>query len=504
MIEENKRIAKNTIAIYLRMFISILVSLYTSRVVLQVLGISDYGIYALVGGVVMMFSFMNNALGGATSRFINYAMGLKDAEYLKKTFRTALLSHIIIALSVLILCETIGVWMLVHKLVIPEERMFAAHVILQFSIFSMCIGILQGPFTACVIAHERMGVFAYVEILIVILKLVIVYILLIVHADRLIVYSLLVCLVSVISMMIYVLYSAKKFGETSFVPLFQKDMLYPMLSFSGWRFFGCISGTFSDQGRNILLNFFGGTVLNAAAGLANTIESVIAGFAYNVMVPFRPQIITCYAEGKYARMQLLCERAFAYSNLLFLLVGIPVFAECDFLLNLWLVEVPEYTSSFVRATLMAALITNNYGFLGTIIGAAGQIRLSQLIVGICSISTILFSYPFLLYGCSPIWVYYILVIFNFLIFLANFCLIKKYIPSLSLKGLFINGFLKDVLIFVCSVVAVLMICLFMSSGLIRLMVVALFNTVIIGIGCYFCLMTDSIRKELLVKIKTWL
>ena len=504
MDERNKRIAKNTIAIYLRMFISILVSLYTSRVVLQVLGVSDYGIYALVGGVVMMFSFLNNALGGSTSRFINYAMGLKDKEYLKKTFRTALLSHIIIALSVLILCETIGVWMLIHKLVIPEERMFAAHVILQFSILSMCIGILQGPFTACVIAHERMDFFAYVEILIVIFKLAIVYILLIVHADKLIVYSLLVCMVTVISMMIYMSYSAKKFYEVSFVPMYQKDMLYPMLSFSGWRFFGCISATFSDQGRNILLNVFWGTILNAAAGLANTIQSVIAGFAYNVMVPFRPQIVTCYAEGEYSRMQLLCERAFAYSNLLFLLVGIPVFAECDFLLNLWLVEVPDYTSPFVRATLIAALITNNHGFLGTIIGATGNLRLSQLVAGVCCILTILFSYPFLLFGFSPIWVYYILVMFNILIFMANFCLIKKYIPSFSLKGLFVNGFLKDILIFVSSVVGVQIIFLLISPGLLRFVIVTLFNTIVIGIGCYYFLLTDTVRKELQVKLKAWL
>ena len=504
MIEENKRIAKNAIAIYLRMFISIIVSLYTSRIVLQVLGVSDYGIYALVGGVVLMFSFMNNAMGGSTSRFINYAMGLKDKMYLKKTFRTALLSHIIISLSVFVLCETIGVWMLIHKLVIPDERMFAAHVILQFSIFSMCIGILQGPFQACIIAHERMGLYAFVEILVVILKLAIVYVLLIVHADRLIVYSLLVCMVSVISMAIYVLYSARKFPEVCFVPLYQKDMLFPMLSFSGWRFFGCISATFSDQGRNIILNVFWGTILNAAAGLANTIQSVIAGFAYNVMVPFRPQIVTSYAEGEYARMQLLCERGFAYSNLLFLLVGIPVFAECVFLLNLWLVEVPEYTSSFVRATLIAALIANNYGFAGTIIGATGKIRQSQLVIGVCSLLTILVSYFFLSYGFSPIWVYYSLVIFNLLIFLANFYLIKKFIPSLSLKGLFMNGFLKDILISVCSVIVVLMICMFMSSGLLRLIVIIFFNTSIIGIGCYYFMLTDTMRKELLLKIKTWL
>ena len=504
MDERNKRIARNTIAIYLRMFISMVVSLYTSRVVLQVLGVSDYGIYVLVGGVVIMFSFLNDALGGSTSRFINYAMGLKDSQYLKKTFRTALLSHLIISLSVLILCETIGVWLLVNKLVVPEDRLFAAHIVLQFSILSMCLGILQGPYSACIIAHEKFTIYAYVEILVVVLKLAIVFALLLVNADKLIVYALLVCLVTFISVIIYVIYSARRFSEVSFIPLYQKELLYPMLSFSGWRFFGCLTDTFSAQGRNMVLNVFFGTILNAAAGLANTIQSVISGFAYNVMVPFRPQIVMCYAEKNYSRMQYLIEQAFAMSNLLFLLVGIPVFAECDYILHLWLVEVPEYTVPFVRVTLLASLICNSYGFAGTILGASGNIKLSQINIGVLNLIAIIISYLFFLYGFSPVWAYYPVVFIYLFIFIFNFYLIKKYIPALRIRSLLVNGFLKDIMILICCSFALWMNCLFMESGFLRLLINTILNILIIGIGCYYFIMTSSMRLELVNKLKSYL
>lgn len=504
MDERNKRIARNTIAIYLRMFISMVVSLYTSRVVLQVLGVSDYGIYVLVGGVVIMFSFLNDALGGSTSRFINYAMGLKDSQYLKKTFRTALLSHLIISLSVLILCETIGVWLLVNKLVVPEDRLFAAHIVLQFSILSMCLGILQGPYSACIIAHEKFTIYAYVEILVVVLKLAIVFALLLVNADKLIVYALLVCLVTFISVIIYVIYSARRFSEVSFIPLYQKELLYPMLSFSGWRFFGCLTDTFSAQGRNMVLNVFFGTILNAAAGLANTIQSVISGFAYNVMVPFRPQIVMCYAEKNYSRMQYLIEQAFAMSNLLFLLVGIPVFAECDYILHLWLVEVPAYTVPFVRVTLLASLICNSYGFAGTILGASGNIKLSQINIGVLNFIAIIISYLFFLYGFSPVWAYYPVVFIYLFIFIFNFYLIKKYIPALNIRSILVNGFLKDILILICCSLALWMNCLFMESGFLRLLINTILNSLIIGIGCYYFIMTSSMRLELVNKLKSYL
>lgn len=502
MIDEgNKRIVRNAIAIYLRMFISVIVSLYTSRVVLQVLGASDYGIFALVGGVVVMFSFMNNAMAGSTSRFINYTMGLNDPVLLKKTFRTAILSHTIISLSVLVLCETIGVWFLSNKLVIPEERMLAAHIVMQLSIFSMCIGIMQGPFCACIIAHEKINIYAYVEILVVILKLIIVYVLLVVNFDKLIVYAILTCLVSLITMTIYLYYSKIQFQEVSLLPLYQRNLLYPMLSFSGWRFFGCLTDTFTAQGRNMILNIFWGTVINAAAGLANTIKEVISGFAYNVMVAFRPQIVISYAEKNYSKMQNLVEEAFSISNLLFFLVGVPVFAECDYILKLWLVDVPAYTVPLVRVSLLISLICICYGFAGTIIGATGNIKLSQINIGVLNLGSILVSYMFLKYGFSPVWAYYPLVFIYIVIFLINFYLIKKYIPALNLRSLFVNGFLKGAIIMLCSSSVVWMNNMIMDAGFLRLVINVFLNTLIIGMGCYYFVMSSSLKFDLLVKLK---
>lgn len=499
--EKNKRIANNVIAIYLRMFISMIVSLYMSRIVLQVLGASDYGIYVLVGGVVVMFSFLNNAIGGTTSRFINYAMGLKDDVYLKNTFRTALLTHLIIALSVLILCETIGVWMLTNKLVIPGGRLLAAHVVMQFSILSMFIGILQGPFSACIIAHEKMNVYAYVEILVVCLKLAVVYALLFLNLDKLVLYSLLVCLISIISITIYIYYSKKKFVEVSFVPLYKRDMLYPMLSFSGWRFFGSLTDTFSAQGRNMILNLFYGTILNAAAGLASTIQGVIGGFAYNVMVPFRPQIVICYAERNFSRMQFLIEKSFAISNILFFFIGVPVFFECDYLLSLWLVDVPDYTVPFVRITLVVSILLNNYGFEGTIIGASGNIKASQLCIGVTNIISLIISYLLFMQGCDPIWMYYVTVFCCLIVLFVNFYLIKRYIPELSLKSLFINGFFKDMIILVCCIAILSQICIHMDPSILRMIVILASNSVIVGLGCYYLILTESMRKLVVVKMK---
>ena len=503
MDERNKRIASNTIVIYIRMFVSMIVSLYTSRIVLQVLGVSDYGVYTLVGGVTIMFSFLNNVLGGSTSRFINYAMGLKDVRYFNNTFRTALLSHLIIAASVFFLCETMGVWMLVNKLVIPEERLFAAHVILQLSILSMCIGIIQGPFHACIIAHEHFSLYAYVEILVVILKLIIVYVLLVVNMDKLILYSLLLCLISLLSLFIYVSYSKRRFCEISFIPLYKREFLFPMLSFSGWRLVACLSGTFSDQGRIMLLNVFFGTIVNAAAGLANTVQSVISGFAYNVLAPFRPQIVTCYAEKNYSRMQLLIEEAFAISNLLFLFVGIPIFVECDYVLNLWLVDVPKYTVPFVRIILMASFLANNFGFECTIIGATGHIKYSQLCISVFSVLSIIISYLFLLYGLTPEWVFYPYVFINILIFIIHFFLMKRNIPELNLNKLLMRGFSPVLIIFLSCFAIIWVICLFLNSGFLRLLIIILFNTLFFCVGCYFLVLSDSLKKELLLKLKNF-
>ena len=268
--ENNKRIAKNTIMLYLRMFLTMVVGLYTSRVVLQTLGVEDYGIYGVVGGIVAMMGFLNASMSGATSRFLTFELGRGDKERLSKTFSSALVVHIIIAVIVFVVAETVGLWFLCYKLVIPENRMVAAHWVYQLSILSSMITITQVPYNSSIIAHEKMDVYAYVEILNVTLKLLIVYLLVIGNFDKLILYAILMFAVSVIIMMVYRIYCLRRFEECKFRLFLDKDYLKPLLSFSGWDLYGNTDFSVRQQGANFLLNMFYGVVLNAAYNIATT------------------------------------------------------------------------------------------------------------------------------------------------------------------------------------------------------------------------------------------
>ena len=271
----NKRIAKNALMLYIRMFISMIVGLYTSRVVLATLGVEDYGIYGVVGGVVSMMGFLNASMSGATSRFLTFELGRGDMKRLADTFSSALIVHIGIAIIVFIVAETVGLWFLCNKLVIPEDRMEAAHWVYQCSILSAMLGITQAPYNASIIAHEKMGVYAYVEILNVTLKLLIVYLLVIGDFDKLKLYAVLVLAVSVLIMLIYRIYCIRMFQETHFHFVWKKDILKPLLSFSGWNLYGNLGNMFQQQGTNFVINFFFGVVMNAAMSVGLTVANTV-------------------------------------------------------------------------------------------------------------------------------------------------------------------------------------------------------------------------------------
>ena len=301
----NKLIAKNTVMLYIRMLLSIIVSLYTSRIVLQTLGVEDYGIYGVVGGIVTMFSFLNSSMAGATSRFLTFEMGKGDEERLKSTFSSALIIHIGIALLVLILAETIGVWFLNNKLVIPEGRMDAAHWVLQFSILGMIVGFTQVPYNATIIAHEKMDIYAYVELVNVFLKLGIVYLLNIGNLDKLVLYAFLVLLVNVIVAIIYRIYCLRHYEECKFKFNFNKDISKSLLSFSLYNLFGNMGVVVNTQGTNFVINMFFGVIYNAAASIGTIVSNVVTGFASNVMTAFRPQITKSYALDDIPQFQSL-------------------------------------------------------------------------------------------------------------------------------------------------------------------------------------------------------
>ena len=291
----NKRIAKNAIMLYLRMFLSMIVGLYTSRVVLDTLGVEDYGTYNVVGGVVAMLGFLNASMSGATSRFMAFEQGSGNKKRLAETFSSALIVHIGIALIVFILAETVGLWFLTHKLVIPEGRMSAAHWVYQCSILGAMLGFTQVPYNATIIAHEKMGIYAYFDILGVTLKLLIVYLLVIGNFDKLKLYAVLGLAVAIIMITLYRVYCIKKFEETHFRFVWKPNLLKPLVSFSAWNLYGNFGGVVQQQGTNFVINFFYGVVMNAAVSVGLTIANVVNLFASNLMTAFRPQIIKYYS-----------------------------------------------------------------------------------------------------------------------------------------------------------------------------------------------------------------
>ena len=326
----NRRIAKNTVALYLRMFLTMIVGFYTSRVVLNTLGVQDYGIYGVVGGVIAMMGFLNAAMAGATSRFLTFELGRGDSARLARTFSSALIIHMGIALVVMVLGETVGLWFLCNKLVIPPSRMEAAHWVYQLSIMSSMIGITQAPYDASIISHEKMNVYAYVEILNSLLKLAIVYLLVLGHFDKLKLYAVLTLAVSVTIMMIYRVYCLRHFKETRFHWVWDKAILKPMLSFSGWDLYGNACVTARQQGINFLINMFFGVTLNAASSIATTVNGMVQGLVFNVITAFRPQIIKRYAQKKIDEMQDLMEKAIEITIILFGILFVPCFFEMPF------------------------------------------------------------------------------------------------------------------------------------------------------------------------------
>jgi len=445
--ENNKRIAKNTLFLYFRMMLTMGVSLYTSRVVLATLGVNDFGIYGVVGGVVSMFSFLNSSMSGATSRFLTFALGKDNKVELQKTFSAALTIHILIALFIFVLAETVGLWFLENKLVIDPERMNAARVVYQLSIISTMVGITQVPYNATIIAHERMNVYAYVEILNTCLKLGIVYLLVIGHWDKLILYAVLILFVSIFTVAIYRLYCIKQFEESKYKFEWDKKVMYPMLSFSGWDLYGNLSTVARTQGVNMLLNIFFGTVLNAANSVAIQVQSAVLSFANNIITAVRPQIVKSYAAQNYQYTKKLLLNAAKYIYLLLLILSLPLIIEMNFVLNLWLKNVPPYAISFCRLTLLFNFFSTMSLIVVSVIHATGNIKRVSLINGSLYLAVIPASYIAFNFNGIPEIPYICNVLFVFWGMLSNVYTLKLYMPEFSIKE-----FILKVLI-VCLIVS---------------------------------------------------
>lgn len=414
----NKRIAKNTILLFARMLLLMGVSLYTSRVTLDALGVDDYGIYNVVGGVVAMFTILSGSLTAAIQRFLTFELGKGDVEKLKTTFSTSVNIQVGLSLFILVLCEIVGVWFLNAKMNIAAERMVAANWVLQCSIVTFSINLISVPYNAAIIAHEKMSAFAYISILEALFKLGVVLALYLTLKDRLILYAVLLTCVAVILRLIYGFYCKKHFEECSYHFVHDKGLLRKMAGFAGWNFIGSAAGVLRNQGVNILLNMFCGTVVNAAQGVATHVNSAVYGFVANFMTALNPQITKSYATGNMAYLNtLLCQGA-RLSYYMFFLLSLPVLIETETLLGIWLVEVPAHSVAFVRLILLTSLIDAISGPLITAMLATGDIKKYQIWAGGLNLLTFPLAYIALKLGVAPEVTLIIgLVISNILLFM---------------------------------------------------------------------------------------
>lgn len=436
----NKRIAKNTLMLYLRSLFSMAISFYTSRLILSTLGVVDYGIYNAVGGVAALFSFLNSSLSGATSRFLTVSLGEGDMEKMKKTFSAAVTMHLVLAIIILVLCETIGVWLLENKMVIPEERMDAARILLQISILSVMVNISQVPYTSALIAHEHMGIYAYVGIIDVVLKLIIVFIVAAVPWDRLVVYSAFFFCVNLLSQLIPRFYALRKFEECNTKLSRDKALISPMIKFSGWDLYGNMSTMARTQGINVLQNMFHGPVVNAAAGVSGWVMGAVLSFSSNFIMAVRPQIIKLYAKHEISEMQRLAERGARMAFFLLFFISFPCFLELPIILDLWLEEVPEYSAIFTRLSLVFNWVVIVFFPLSAIIHATGRMKRISIINGTLYLMVVPVTYvAFKFFGMSPIIPYVFNALFGFIGGLINLQTVKLYVADFDFRHYLLNA-----------------------------------------------------------------
>lgn len=414
------------------MFLILIVSLFTSRVILQVLGASDYGIYNIIGGVVVLFSFINGALTAATQRYLNFYIGRNDMQKTHDVFCMSMNAYIVLSIVFLILAETIGLWFVNTQLNIPDGRMYAANWIYQFTVFSFMLNLTRIPYNASLIAYEKMDFYAYLSLLDVILKLGIVYLLYISPIDKLIAYGFLFMLTDLVDNLIYRIYCKRKFKTARYHWVWDKKLFKELLSFSGWSLFGNAASVAVQQGLNILVNIFYGVTLNAALGIANQVASSVVKFFSNFQTAFNPQIVKYYAEGKNEEFYKLIFRASRISYYLMFIISLPLALQIDTVLNIWLVEVPKYTGIFCQLILLFYLMEAIMTPLWMAVQATGKIKTYQILVSTVNFLNLPFIYLFLKFG-YPVWsVWLIRVIIDIFIYIVR-CLYLKRKVSLSLR-----------------------------------------------------------------------
>ena len=496
----NKRIAKNTLILYIRMFVFMAIGFYTSRVILNTLGVEDYGVYNVVGGIVTMFTFINGALASATSRNITFELGTGNKEKLRAVFGTGLTIHGIVSLIIILAAETIGLWLFYQKMQIPVDRMDAAMWVYQLSVLSAALSIMMVPYNAAIIAHEKMSAFAWITLLDAILKLVIVFLLVVIPYDKLIIYALLFFLVSVVDQLIYVIYCFKHFPESHSGFLWNNIILKEMSSFAGWSLFGNLAGVAFTQGVNILLNIFFGPVVNAARGVAVQVQSIVQQFIRNFQVALNPQITKSYAANELGEMHKLMFRSARFSFLLMFFISLPVLLETNFLLVIWLKIVPENTVLFFRLIMCTSLIYATANPLIIANQATGIVKNYQIVCG-CILLTILpISYLVLKLGAPA----YSLFVVHFVVeAVAQFArmYMMRHLIDLPVSAYMKQIYLPLLGVIVTSAILPLGVHCALDEGVLRFLAVGAVSVLSVGLASWTLGLTQNERRFLLEKIR---
>ena len=443
----NKRIAKNTLLLYVRTLFIMLVTLYTSRVVLNTLGVTDYGVYNVVGGVVAMFGFINGSMSSATQRYITFALGKGDKENLQRVFSTALQIHVLIAVLIIILGETVGLWFMYTQMQIPADRMDAAFWVLQCSIVSTAVMVISVPYNADIIAHEKMSAFAYISILEAVLKLAIVFVLIFSPFDKLIFYAFLTLAVQLLVRLCYSHYCSGHFEESKYKHGWDKSLFKEMTSFAGWSMFGNLAGVLFGQGLNMLLNVFFGPVVNAARAVSVQVQSAIQQFVGNFQMALNPQITKTYAKGEMDEMHKLMFRSARFSFYLLFFLSLPVLFETEFILTVWLKTVPDNTVIFLRIMICISLLYTLSNPLMVANQSTGKVRKYQAVCGSILLMILPVSYVCLKFGCPAYSVFIVHLVMESVAQLARMIMLRPLI------GIRIVDYIKNIYARIVTVVA---------------------------------------------------
>ncbi len=494
----NKRIAKNTLVLYVRMLFTMGISLFTSRVILQTLGVEDYGISSVVGGVISMFTFINAAMVSSTQRYLNFELVRGDANQLRSVFSTSLLIHALIALAIIVLSETVGLWFLNEKLVIPEARMTAAMWVYQCSILSCAVSIMSTPYNAVIVAHEKMSAFAYISILDVSLKLLVVYLLVVLPFDKLIILAILNLLVQLFIRYIYTLYCHRHFPESYFQFRFNKTLFKEMFGFAGWSFWGNLAAILYTQGLNMMLNIFFGPIVNAARGIAVQVQSAVQQFVGGFQTALNPQITKNYASNNLPQMHSLMFRSARFSFLLLFFLSLPVLMETNFILTLWLKTVPDDAVIFTQIMICISLIYTTANPCIIANQATGKVKIYQMVVGGILLLILPISYVVLKLGAPAYSVFIVHFCIESLAQFSRMYMLRKLI-HLPLWQYMKNIYIPIVGTVVIAIILPLVVRMQVAEGWLRFLAVGFTCVLSVGASSYFIGFTKQERVFFLDK-----